>query len=106
MVVREAMAARCPVITANTHGLREVVPVKGVGFPIPAQRIRSISWRGQFWKDPVGQSNSAALTRNPRTRVVADSLEHFRRFDYGDVAAGPCSIPSWNQPWPTLAPEL
>ena len=76
LVALEAMASGCPCIVADTGGLREVVPHEAAGL-----RFRS--------RDPKALADVAvrvladdALGR----RLVADGLEHIRRFDWADVA--------------------
>ncbi len=77
LVALEAMASECPVIAADTGGLREVVPVEGAGL-----RFRP--------KDPEDLAEAAIQVLSSddlRNRMVAEGLEHIRRFDWDDVAA-------------------
>lgn len=77
LVALEAMASECPVIAADTGGLREVVPVEGAGL-----RFRP--------KDPEHLAEAAIQVLSSddlRNRMVAEGLEHIRRFDWDDVAA-------------------
>lgn len=77
LVALEAMASECPVIAADTGGLREVVPVEGAGL-----RFRP--------KDPEHLAEAAIQVLSSddlRNRMVAEGLAHIRRFDWDDVAA-------------------
>lgn len=76
LVALEAMASECPVIAADTGGLREVVPVEGAGL-----RFRP--------KDPEHLAEAAIQVLSSDdlcSRMVAEGLEHIRRFDWDDVA--------------------
>jgi glycogen synthase len=76
LVALEAMASGCPCIVADTGGLREVVPHEEAGL-----RFRS--------RDPEALADVAVRVLADDAlgqRLVADGLEHIRRFDWGDVA--------------------
>lgn len=76
LVALEAMASECPVIAADTGGLREVVPIEGAGL-----RFRP--------KDPEHLAEAAIQVLSDRelsNRMVAEGLAHIRRFDWDDVA--------------------
>ncbi|MCO5315744.1 MAG: glycosyltransferase family 4 protein [Solirubrobacterales bacterium] len=76
LVALEAMASECPVIAADTGGLREVVPVEGAGL-----RFRP--------KDPEHLAEAAIQVLSDdalRHRMVEEGLAHIRRFDWDDVA--------------------
>jgi glycogen synthase len=77
LVALEAMASGCPVIVADTGGLREVVPHEGAGL-----RFRS--------RDPAALAEVAIrVLSDPalEARLVAEAHEHVRRFDWADIAA-------------------
>jgi glycogen synthase len=76
LVALEAMASGCPCIVADTGGLREVVPHEEVGLRFRARDPRSL-----------GEMVERMLTDvRLCDRLVAEGLEHIRRFDWGDVA--------------------
>ena len=77
LVALEAMASGCPVIVADTGGLREVVPHEGAGL-----RFRP--------RDPRALARVAIrVLSDPdlEARLVAEAHEHVRRFDWTDIAA-------------------
>ncbi|HWH20101.1 MAG TPA: glycosyltransferase family 4 protein [Solirubrobacterales bacterium] len=77
LVALEAMASGCPVIVADTGGLREVVPHEGAGL-----RFRP--------RDPAALAEVAIrVLSDPdlEARLVAEAHEHVRRFDWADIAA-------------------
>jgi glycogen(starch) synthase len=77
LVALEAMASGCPVIVADTGGLREVVPNKGAGL-----RFRT--------RDPKALAKVAIrVLSDPEleARLIAEAHEHVRRFDWTDIAA-------------------
>jgi glycogen(starch) synthase len=77
LVALEAMASGCPVIVADTGGLREVVPPEGAGL-----RFRP--------RDPAALAEVAIrVLSDPdlEARLVAEAHEHVRRFDWADIAA-------------------
>jgi glycogen synthase len=77
LVALEAMASGCPVIVADTGGLREVVPHEGAGL-----RFRP--------RDPRALAEVAIRVLSDsdlEARLVAEALEHVRRFDWTDIAA-------------------
>ena len=77
LVALEAMASGCPVIVADTGGLREVVPSDGAGL-----RFRP--------RDPRALARVAIrVLSDPdlEARLVAEAHEHVRRFDWADIAA-------------------
>ena len=76
LVALEAMASSCPCIVADTGGLREVVPHDEVGLRFRARDPESLA------EMAVRVLEDAELCR----RLVADAIEHLRRFDWGDVA--------------------
>ncbi len=76
LVALEAMASGCPCIVADTGGLREVVPHEEAGL-----RFRP--------RDPAALADVAVRVLaddDLGRRLVADGLEHIRRFDWADVA--------------------
>jgi glycogen(starch) synthase len=76
LVALEAMASGCPCIVADTGGLREVVPHEEAGL-----RFRP--------RDPAALADVAVRVLADDElgrRLVADGLEHIRRFDWADVA--------------------
>jgi glycogen synthase len=76
LVALEAMASGCPCIVADTGGLREVVPHEEVGL-----RFRS--------RDPQALAEVTIRVLSDHDlgeRLVAEGLEHIRRFDWTDVA--------------------
>src|SRR6476659_9597350 len=76
LVALEAMASECPCIVADTGGLREVVPHEEAGL-----RFRP--------RDPAALADVAVRVLaddDLGRRLVADGLEHIRRFDWADVA--------------------
>jgi glycogen synthase len=76
LVALEAMASGCPCIVADTGGLREVVPHEEAGL-----RFRS--------RDPEALAEVALRVLTDGAlgeRLVAEGLEHIRRFDWTDVA--------------------
>ena len=82
LVALEAMASGCPCIVADTGGLREVVPHEEAGL-----RFRS--------RDPEALADVAVRVLADEAlgrRLVADGLEHIRRFDWGDVAERTASL--------------
>ena len=77
LVALEAMASGCPVIVADTGGLREVVPHELAGL-----RFRP--------RDPAALAEVAIrVLSDPdlEARLVAEAHEHVRRFDWADIAA-------------------
>ncbi len=77
LVALEAMASGCPVIVADTGGLREVVPHELAGL-----RFRP--------RDPAALAEVAIrVLSDPdlEARLVAEAHEHVRRFDWTDIAA-------------------
>ncbi len=77
LVALEAMASGCPVIVADTGGLREVVPHEGAGL-----RFRP--------RDPRALARVAIrVLSDPdlEARLIAEAHEHVRRFDWTDIAA-------------------
>jgi glycogen(starch) synthase len=71
------MASGCPVIVADTGGLREVVPHELAGL-----RFRP--------RDPAALAEVAIrVLSDPdlEARLVAEAHEHVRRFDWTDIAA-------------------
>jgi glycogen(starch) synthase len=77
LVALEAMASGCPVIVADTGGLREVVPHELAGL-----RFRP--------RDPEALAEVAIrVLTDPdlEARLVAEAHEHVRRFDWTDIAA-------------------
>ena len=76
LVALEAMASGCPCIVADTGGLREVVPHDEAGL-----RFRA--------RDPEALAEVASACCDDEAageRLVAEGLEHVRRFDWADVA--------------------
>jgi glycogen(starch) synthase len=77
LVALEAMASGCPVIVADTGGLREVVPHELAGL-----RFRP--------RDPAALAEVAIrVLSDPdlEARLVAEAHEHVHRFDWTDIAA-------------------
>jgi glycogen(starch) synthase len=77
LVALEAMASGCPVIVADTGGLREVVPHELAGL-----RFRP--------RDPAALAEVAIrVLSDPdlEARLIAEAHEHVRRFDWTDIAA-------------------
>jgi glycogen synthase len=77
LVALEAMASGCPVIVADTGGLREVVPHELAGL-----RFRP--------RDPAALAEVAIrVLSDPdlEARLVAEAHEHVRRFDWTGIAA-------------------
>ena len=82
LVALEAMASGCPCIVADTGGLREVVPEDAAGL-----RFRA--------RDPEALAEVTArvlLDDELGARLVAEGLEHIRRFDWTDVAASTAEL--------------
>jgi glycogen(starch) synthase len=82
LVALEAMASGCPVIVADTGGLREVVPHELAGL-----RFRP--------RDPAALAEVAIrVLSDPdlEARLVAEAREHVRRFDWADIAAQTAAV--------------
>ncbi|HSD78347.1 MAG TPA: glycosyltransferase family 4 protein [Solirubrobacteraceae bacterium] len=76
LVALEAMASGCPCIVADTGGLREVVPNDDVGLRFRSRDPRSLA-----------AMMERVLTDDAlRGRLVAESAEHVRAFDWAEVA--------------------
>jgi glycogen synthase len=77
LVALEAMAAGCPCIVADTGGLREVVPHEEAGLRFRARDPRALARMAiRVLSDP-----------DLEARLIAEALEHIRRFDWTDIAA-------------------
>ncbi len=82
LVALEAMASGCPVIVADTGGLREVVPNSGAGL-----RFRP--------KDPAALARVAIrVLSDPdlEARLIAEAHEQVRLFDWSDIAAETATV--------------
>jgi glycogen(starch) synthase len=77
LVALEAMASGCPCIVADTGGLREVVPDDEVG----------LRFQGGDPDELVDVTARVLSDRELGDSLVAEALDHVRRFDWLDVAA-------------------
>jgi glycogen synthase len=76
LVALEAMASGCPCLVADTGGLREVVPHEEAGLRFRARDPHALAEMAVrvLADDGLGE------------RLVAEGLDHIRRFDWADVA--------------------
>jgi glycogen(starch) synthase len=82
LVALEAMASGCPVIVADTGGLREVVPDDEVGLrftPGDQDELRALICR-------------VLEDETMRTRLAAQAAEHVLAFGWGDVARSVAAV--------------
>jgi glycogen synthase len=77
LVALEAMASGCPVIVADTGGLREVVPNGGAGLRFRPRDPRALA------RVAIRVLSDSEL----EARLIAEAHEHVRRFDWTDIAA-------------------
>jgi glycogen synthase len=77
LVALEAMASGCPCIVADTGGLREVVPDDEVG----------LRFQGGDPDELVDVTARVLSDSELGDSLVAEALDHVRRFDWLDVAA-------------------
>jgi glycogen synthase len=77
LVALEAMASGCPCIVADTGGLREVVPDDEVG----------LRFQGGDPDELVDVTARVLSDSELGESLVAEALDHVRRFDWLDVAA-------------------
>jgi glycogen(starch) synthase len=82
LVALEAMASGCPVIVADTGGLREVVPNEGAGLRFRPRDPRALARVAiKVLSDPELEA-----------RLIAAAHEHVRRFDWTDIGAETAAV--------------